>query len=230
MSAPPARRVYQGEVLPPERAREQSLPSLPPGTPFGIPMLARAKFEAHARAFRAYIDLRVAQRTLIEVDTSIVGAVQNRLAAEERLALALGRQRHLDKILLADEAKLLAELDEVFESIAGNTAGKQERREDHALERRIARANLEVEALEAEARLERLRNPPKEKSDPDQGLSPAKRAAREIARVKKDNAELRAELVAAAGGEDNLTEDDRAHLDTLALSEENQIRLIMENL
>jgi hypothetical protein len=230
MSDPPARKVHQGEVLPPERMREPSLPSLPAGSPFGIPMLARAKFEAHARAFRAYIDLRVAQRTLIEVDTSIVGAAQDRLAAEEHLARALQRQRHLDKILLADEAKLLAELDEVFESIAGNIADKQELREDHALERRITRANLEAEAFEAEARLERIRNPPAAKSDPDENLSPAKRAAREIARVKQDNAELRAELIAAAGGEDNLTEDDRAHLDTLALSEENQIRLIMENL
>jgi hypothetical protein len=193
-------------------------------------MLARAKFEAQARAFRAYIDLRIAQRTLIEVDTSVVGAVQDRLAAEERLGRALMRQQHLDKILVADEAKLLAELDEVFESIAGNAASKREHREDHALERRIMRANLEAEALEAEARLARLKNPPAPASNPDQGLSPAKRAAREIARVKQDTAELRAALIEAAGGEEHLTEDDRAHLDTLALSQENQIRLIMENL
>jgi hypothetical protein len=229
MSDEPVRKIHQGEVLPPQEPRSPGLPSLPPGTPLGIPLLARAKYEAHARAFRAYTEFRLAQREHVEVEASLLGAMQGLLAAEERLAKAFQRQRHLDEILLADEATLLAELDGIFEGLAEAQIDRQDDKATKALKKRIERANLEAEALEAEARVERIKNPPPQ-PHPDATLSRAQRAAQAIARAKEDSAELRAALIKAAGGEDRLTDDDRQHLETLALSLENQIREIMEGL
>ena len=223
------RKVHEGEVLGPSGLRGPSLPDLPPRSPFGIPLLARMKFEAEARAFRAYSDLRRAQRESFDLDTALIGAAQDRLAAEERLALALSRQQHLPKILDAHEAVLLAELDSLFSGVAAAKAAGRERAEDHEFERRIRKAELEAQALEAEARVAALKNPPQTKAEAEPELSRAQKIARAIAQVKKDGAELKASFIEDAGGEENLTEEDQAHLATVELWIEDQIRSIMEN-
>jgi hypothetical protein len=230
MNDPAPKRVLSGDVLPPLLPEQTKVPNLPPETPFGLPILARAKYEARTKAFRAYVEFRNAQKALLEQETSLLSTVQDRLRAQEQLAVALQRHEHLDKILLAEEATLLAELDDLFESIADKVADKRDNKADKELQRRIARANLEADALEAEARLARIKNPPKAEPAAGPQLSRAARVAREIARIKKDSEELRQALVEAAGGEDKLTEEDRAHLDTIALATENQIRELIESL
>jgi hypothetical protein len=235
MSDEPVRRVREGEVLPPERRQVATMADLPPGAPFGIPLLARAKYASQARTFRAYAELRSEQRKLIETETGIIGALREQSATQERYALTLNRHKHLDKLLLADEAVFLAELDAMFEGIKSAAAAKAEANAqaaeakiDEALERRIRRAELEAEAVEAEARLNALKNPPPPKADPDAGLSPAQIIIREMRLIREGGCELREEILRGVGGEEHLTPEDRYALDKLALSIENQINDLLE--
>jgi hypothetical protein len=211
---PVKKKVLFGEVLPPATGHA---PDVPPGTPLGIPLLGRALFDARARVFQSYVKLRQAQTDLILTDRDRDVAVRSRLEEQERLEKAFVRLKHLPLILDAEEAKLLGELDDVFEGIR-----------NRGFDKRKTAATLEAEALEAEERLHAAKNrtPPNK----EEKFSRAQRIAREILRVKADFAELKEALISAAGGEENLTDDDRSQLDTLELAREDQIKRIMEGL
>ncbi len=171
--------------------------------------------------------MRDSQRDMVNANSRLADAIVGHMAAKERLERALVRQRHLPRILDLEEAQLLFELGEQFQRITDRQAARSIRE----YEWRVQKAEAELAAIEAERRLTAFKNPPKPPPpSPEENLSRAQRAARAIRRIKEEFAELRAALIEAAGGEANLTEEDRAHLDTLEFAKENQIRELMESL
>lgn len=199
-------RVVTGEVIPAERRDVQ----LPPNTPAGIPFLAQAKYWAARRALESYTKALAAQ----------TGALQGLEARERALhgyERSLVQSEHLDDLRRIEELKIVEELASLVEAS-----------ELRGFRTRALKAQAEVEAMEAERRLESVKNPPVPEAKNER--SAAERAGNDIVHMRTDAEALKKTLIECYGGEDRLTEEDRDLLSQVDVAIRNKIVERLENL
>lgn len=199
-------RTVTGEVLPPERRDVQ----LPPNTPAGIPFLAQAKYWAARRALESYTKALGAQAAAYR-------ELEARERARQGFERSLVQSEHLDDLRRIEELKIVEELASLVEA-----SGIREFRT------RSLKAQTEAEAIEAERRLETVKNPPA--PEPKDERSAAERAGIDIAKMRKDAEALKNALIECYGGEDKLTEEDRDLLAQVDVAIRNKIVERLENL
>lgn len=192
-------KTVTGEVIPAERRDVQ----LPPNTPAGIPFLAQAKYWAARRALESYNKALAAQTSAYQ-----------QLEARERARLGFERSlvqaEHLGDLRRIEELKIVEEL------------GVREFRV------RALKAQAEAEAIEAERRLEAVKNPivPEPKNE----RSAAERAGIDIVQMRTDAEALKKTLIECYGDEDKLTQEDRDLLSQVDVAIRNKIVERLENL
>ncbi|TAL00090.1 MAG: hypothetical protein EPO08_14765 [Rhodospirillaceae bacterium] len=187
------------EVLPPERRDVQ----LPPNTPAGIPFLAQAKYWAARRALESYTKALAAQ-------TAAFRELEARERARVGFERSLVQTEHLDDLRRIEELKIVEELASLVE--AGEVRG---------FRTRALKAQAEAEAIEAERRLEAVKNPPAPEAK--DARSAAERAGADIVQIRKDAEELKRTLIDCYGGEDKLSEEDRDTIQQLEVAIRNKI-------
>ncbi|MDO8575982.1 MAG: hypothetical protein Q7R90_01565 [bacterium] len=199
-------RTVTGEVLPPERRDVQ----LPPNTPAGIPFLAQAKYWAARRALESYTKALGAQAAAYR-------ELEARERARQGFERSLVQSEHLDDLRRIEELKIVDELASLVES--------SEVREYRT---RALKAQTEAEAIEAERRLDAVKNPPA--PEPKNERSAAERAGIDIAQMRTDAEALKKTLIECYGGEDKLTAEDRDLLGQVDVAIRNKIVGRLENL
>ncbi|MGO8754652.1 MAG: hypothetical protein ACLQHK_05420 [Gallionellaceae bacterium] len=199
-------RTVTGEVLPPERRDVQ----LPPNTPAGIPFLAQAKYWAARRALESYTKALAAQ----------TGAFRE-LEARERARLDFERSlvqvEHLDDLCRIEELEIIEKLASLVEAS-----------EVRKFRTRALKAQAEAEAIEAERRLEAVKNP--SVSEPKNERSATERTGIDIVQMRTDAEALKKTLIECYGGEDKLTEEDRDLLAQVDVAIRNKIVERLEDL
>lgn len=199
-------RTVTGEVLPPERRDVQ----LPPNTPAGIPFLAQAKYWAARRALESYTKALGAQAAAYR-------ELEARERARQGFERSLVQSEHLDDLRRIEELKIVDELASLVEAS-----------EVREFRTRALKALTEAEAIEAERRLEAVKNPPE--PEPKDERSAAERAGIDIAKMRKDAEALKKALIECYGGEDKLTEEDRDLLSQVDVAIRNKVVERLENL
>ena len=198
-------RTVTGEVIPAERRDVQ----LPPNTPAGIPFLAQAKYWAARRALESYTKALAAQT-----------AAYRELEARERARLGFERSlvqaEHLGDLRRIEELKIVEELASLVEAS-----------EVREFRTRALKAQTEAEAIEAERRLEAVKNPTV--PEPKNERSAAERAGIDIVQMRTDAEALKKTLIECYGGEDKLTEEDRDLLSQVDVAIRNKIVERLEN-
>ena len=178
----PGRHVHEGEVLPPSHESRRTL-EMPAETPFGLGFLGEARFDAIRRVIEAR------QRTLRAIEAHIDAEADVDRALVRR-AISLDQLRNVGSYVqhANNEAEELAFL------------GK--------LHRELERVKLEEQIAQVRARTNGSGAPPKANEKPDDykafvdvltkmpGVVEATRKAKE-------------DIIAQAGGEDRLTDEDR---------------------
>lgn len=206
---PPRAPVYQGEVLSPLSGQISSAPDvsrLPQGA-FGMAFFARARYASESKQIQAYETLVRAKSRLVEALTE-----QGRLL--EGYALQAVRAQELDTLREIERLKIRAQ------------------RADLETATRIAQLRGQIEIEQLEQHLANLRKPsaasaPREKPGlADQFVDLGK----EIDEIDRAHARLRADLVARAGGEAKLSDDDRHRLSKFDLLREQLLNQAMEAL
>ncbi len=199
-------RPVTGEVIPRERRDVQ----LPPNTPAGIPFLAQAKYWAARRALESYTKALAAQ-------TGAFRALEARESARLDFERSLVRVEHLDDLRRIEELKIIEELSSLVES-----------REVREFRTRALKAQTEADAIEAERRLEAIKNPqaPESKSE----RSAAEQAGIDIVQLRTDAEKLKKTIIECYGGEDKVTEEDRNFLSQVDVAIRNKMVDRLENL
>ena len=195
-----------GEVIPAERRDVQ----LPPNTPAGIPFLAQAKYWAARRALESYTKALAAQ-------TGAFQELKAREDARQGFERSLIRTEHLADLRRIEELKVVEELADLVEA-----------NELRDLRNRAVKAQAEAEAIEAERRLEAIKNPPVSESKEER--SATKRVGDDIVKMRKDADDLRKTLIECYGGEDKLTQEDRDLLSQVDVAIRNKIVGRLEDL
>ena len=199
-------KVVSGEVL----HRERSDVQLPPNTPAGIPFLAQAKYWAARRALESYTKALGAQ-------TAALRELEARERARQGFERSLVQSEHLDDLRRIEELKIVEELGSLVEAS-----------EVHEFRTRALKALTEAEAIEAERRLEAIKNPPA--PEPKDERSATERAGSDIVRIRSDAEALKKTLIECYGGEDTLSEEDRGLLAQVDVATRNKIVERLENL
>ncbi len=199
-------RVVTGEIVPRERSDVQ----LPPNTPAGIPFLAQAKYWAARRALESYTKALAAQ-------TGAFRELEARERALQGFERSLVQSEHLDDLRRIEELKIVEELGSLVEASAVRE-----------FRTRALRALTEAEAIEAERRLEAIKNPsvPESKNE----RSAAERASIDIVQMRSDAEALKKTLIESYGGEEKLTEEDRDLLAQVDVAVRNKVVERLENL
>lgn len=199
-------RTVTGEVLPPERRDVQ----LPPNTPAGIPFLAQAKYWAARRALESYTKALGAQAAAYR-------ELEARERARQGFERSLVQSEHLGDLRRIEELKIVEELASLVEAS-----------EVREFRTRALKALTEAEAIDAERRLEAVKNPPAPEHKNER--SAAERAGIDIAEMRKDAEALKKILIDCYGGEDKLNEEDRDLLAQVDVAIRNKIVERLENL
>jgi hypothetical protein len=200
-------RPVAGEVIPAERRDVQ----LPPNRPAGISLLVQAKYWAARRELESYTKALAAQ-------TAALRELKAREDARLDFARSLVRAEHLGDIRRIEELKVVDELAELID-----------RSEVRELNRRTLRAQAEAEAIDAERRLQALKNPPAA-PESKSGRSAIQQASDDIAKMRKDGEALKKTFIESCGGEDNMTQEDRDFLSQIEVGTRNKMGDRLENL
>ena len=202
-----------GEVLPPEDGAQSLANGLPDRG--GIPLFNRMRYNAIRKEMEAYTAaLRAANEGRRELLTAAKIA--------EECDTQLTRLDNLDAIRATAVREIEYELRQADKKLS-DLAGREH---IDALVLRLETARLEAEIIEAEARLERLKNPP----PAEPRVSAFDQMMAEMARVRGDEKRLREAIIKEAGGEENLSEEDRVLLEQLAIVTRDRIARLMEGL
>jgi len=193
-------RPMAGEVLPPERKDGRLLR---PTTPPGIPFIVQAQYWAARRKLEAYTKTLAAQ-------TAAVRELDAREQATLSLERSLVQMEHLDDLRRTEELKIVDEL-------AALVAASEVRE----FRTRAVKAQFEAEAIEAERRLAEIKKPPA--SEPENKRSPGEQAGLDIVRMRKEADELKKTIIECYGGEDKMSDDDRALIDNVEVGLRNRI-------
>ena len=199
-------RVVSGELV----ARERRDVQLPPNTPAGIPILAQAKYWAARRALESYTKALTAH-------TEAFTALEARERARQRFEVSLVQTEHLDDLRRIEELKVVEELASLVEAS-----------EMRDFRTRTLRAQAEAEAIEAERRLEAVKNPPT--PEPKDERSKTERAGIDVTQMRIDAAALKKTFIESCGGEDKMTQEDRDILDQIDVAVRNKMAERLENL
>lgn len=204
---PPApRRALEGQVLPPLR---EDL-ALPPA-PLNIPLLARMKYRSEERQLEAYARLVEAKNALLDV-------LQRQRELLEAREISIVRIENLDKLREIERLKIDNRLTLLLKD--AELEGLRKGVEIEELHVRLAEAKRRRAEIESPA-------PPAEKPTMGKRLATALENLREVDDVFKRQ---RAELIEAAGGEDNLTNDERQELERLEILRRTQVEKLHEDL
>ena len=200
-------RPVKGEILAPQRAKGQVMPL---NTPPGIPLIVQAKYWAARRKLEWYTKALAAE-------TGMYQALAARERAMQNLERTLVQSEHLDDLRRIEELKIVEELATLMEAS-----------EVREFRTRALKAQVEAEAIEAERRLDAVKNRPT--SEPKGERGAVEQAGFDIVQIRKDAEALRKTLVECYGGEDKLTDEDRALLAQLDLAIRNKVAERLENL
>lgn len=203
---PPAPRVIQGQVLPPLREDLQ----LPPA-PLSIPLLARMKYRSEERQLLAYT-------RLVEAKNALLGVLQRQRELLEAREMSIVRIENLDKLREIERLKIDNRLTLLLKDA-----------ELEGLRKGVEIEELHVRLAEAKRRRAEIENPtsPPEKQSMVKRLAGALENLREVDDVFKRQ---RAELLQAAGGEGNLTDDERQELERLEILRRTHVEKLHEDL
>lgn len=202
-------RVLSGQVLPPQ-PRAGHLPATRPG----IPLLVEVRNWSERKQVESLVKLERARNELgglLVAQYELVGAL--RKARERELA----QLEHLPTIRAIEEHRVLDELDQLREA---TTARK--------LRAQIQKLDLERQLIEARRARDAAKRPPAPPAAPVRVSTEDRIKTRleEIDGIERVFRERQEAIVKSAGGEDNLTEDDRRRLDQLDV----QLRTMLERL
>lgn len=198
-------KPLRGEVLP----QKSSMPA--PQTPApqvgGPAFWVRWRYHSASEKARAYTEF-------LQHLTSTVHATEQLERAMERRDAGLARLERLGDLREAEHLKIDGEIERVQAAFAAQR-----------LNARSALAALEADALHAERKLARL----KEEAKPDDGgESPARRAADLIKKLRKEHADIVAELKAERGEAWSQADEDLVQRMELALND--RINRIIEEM
>lgn len=200
------RRPLQGQVLPPLREDLQ----LPPA-PLRIPLLARMKYRSEERQIEAYTRLVAAKNLLLSVlDDQRLLLIAREISIERMDNLSSIRE--IERLKIRNELKLLekdAELEELLRSV-----------QIEELRVRLGQAKR----LNAE--LENPTPPPPKRTVAEQ----IEEALVELREVDDLFNQRRDELIKAAGGVANLSEDERQTLERLEILRRTHVEKLHEDL
>lgn len=206
-----------GEILPPER-RGHQLPQ--PNTPVGIPVLVQAKYWAARRKLESYTKAIAAQAAAYQ-------ALEERNRARIGFEESLVRIEHLDDLRRIEELKIVAEELKILKEVA-SLADLVEGSAVDQNRTRALKAQTQGEAIEAERRLEAIKNPPAPVSKDER--SAVQRTGTDIVQIRRDMEELKKTIIECYGGEDKLTEEDQDLLQQVEVATRNKIIERLENL
>lgn len=205
-----------GEVLGPKRD-EMHLPIERPLN--GIPLFNRIHYRSVRRELEEYRGVLAAKNAVLRehLETQRIGEDFNR---------ALLRTERLDDLRQIEGLKIDSELDAAMRLLIAQNRNAQA--DDIAHRARMAR--LEREAIEAEQDLEALKNPPPPPPPPPPKPDEAERIRSEIAKIRRQEKDLIAALVAEVGSEADLPEEDQELIRDVRLQTRDRIARLIEDL
>lgn len=208
-------KPMMGEVLRPEHEKIGLRVELPSG---GIPLFNRIAARERRKEIEEYI-------ALAKAGNAFVREINEARALSETFERGLVRTEKIDTLRRTEALKIDGELDAALDA----EIERHEAAKDNALARRARRAVLEAQAIEAEQRVEALKNPPPAPG-PKPRQSQAEWIATQVGELRAREKELIAALVGEAGAEEDLDEDDRDLVERARMATRDQIAKLFEEL
>ncbi len=202
----PARRALSGQIVQPLRDDLQ----LPPA-PFGVPLFATVKYRSQERQLKAY-------RSLVEAKSALLRALDEQRGLLVQREISITRLEHLDELREIERLKITNEL-----------ASLKQEAEIHNLRKRVEIEELHARLADAKRRRRMMEDPkasPEEMSAPEK-LTEALRQVQEIDEVLRGQ---RAKIIEAAGGEENLSAEERNRLDQIEVLRRTHVEKLYEDL
>ena len=153
----------------------------------------------------------------IAAQTAAYQALDARERARLAFELSLVQAERLGDLRRIEELKIIEELASLVEAS-----------EVRGYRTRALKALTEADAIEAERRLEAIKNPPA--PEPKDERSEAERTGSDIVQMRTEAEKLKKTLIDCYGGEDKLTEADRDLLEQVDVAFRNKIVGRLENL
>ena len=152
----------------------------------------------------------------IAAENNIIALWTERLRIQEQFELQAARFGALPLLKSVAEAKVYAEIEQVFEEI-----------DDQKEERLLQRLNRKASIIEAQRRLDELQRPPAPDLPPPAKESRANQKAAAIKRIREECDQLIAVLLAGRR-EEELDEDDRQLVDECRLNAMRRIKDLLQ--
>jgi hypothetical protein len=192
---------------------------MPLGQPLhGISIINRARYWVVSKELKAYTEaLRLRNEAMEEV-------LRGENLKVDYHGRVLTRVRRLSELRRIEERKIDIEMDRL-EAEAERLADEREELRVKKLDRQLREMALRIQIASATRDLAHAENPPPEQPEVPWG----KRTADEIARIHVDFEEIRAAIVAAAGGEDRLSERDKEVLEQAEIARRNSVSELLES-
>jgi hypothetical protein len=193
-------KLHKGTIILPERDAHRDT-----GRPMIVSAFARIRNEILQKELAS---LAAKARTWNE----FVEALRDGERLKQDYMTALVRSENLDQLRLGEEAKILAEVQEIFDEAAARQ--KQHKLRDLRLDAEIERAQRELDAL---------RRPTGDK--PEESRTKKRVAA--IKRIREERDEM-IEIIKAGRPNDQLGEEDTRLIDDMRLAADNEIKNMLE--
>lgn len=142
----------------------------------------------------------------------VVTALRDGERLRQEYQAAFIRSEHLPLLRAAEEEKVLAEVQKIFDDES-----------DRQLERKVRRTHAEAELIRAERDLDALKNPRSPKADESRG----KQRIAAIKRLREERDEMIA-IIQEGRTEDQLSEEDRQIIQDIRLAADHQIKSLLE--
>ena len=194
-------------------------PSRIPQPLSGMSFLARAQYKAYEKEFAAYLKLL---RTRNEVGQALEDAAKIAESFEKQLV----RIERLPEIRQTEQLKVQAELEGELDKFTARAT----QRELSLIKQRADKANMTASAILAERRLAEIESPPAiPLAPPPPTPSPPEPLGARIAAIRRDEADLLAELMQGYEQIDGMPEAERELIDRIKLKTADLIAELIES-
>lgn len=193
--------LKKGTVLPPERDAHHDA-----NRPMVVSMFNRVRNQVLQKELASLT-------SKAQTWNQFVSALRDGERLKHEYMAALVRSQNLDQLRLAEEAKVLAEVKQIFDE-------EEDRQKDREL-RSIVR---ETQLIRAQRDLDALKNPPKAK---EEGSRSQRRIAK-IKQIRKDRDEMIA-IIMENRTEEQLTDEDKQLINDIRLAADNEIKNMLED-
>lgn len=200
MTDSPEATIHKGTIIAPERSAHRDT-----GRPMIISAFARVRNQVLQKELAS---LAAKARTWNEFVTALRDGERLKL---EYMAV-LVRSENLDQLRMGEEAKVLMEVQEIFDTAAA-------KRKEHKLHD----IRLDAELIKAQRELDALKKPPPEEPKESRG----KRRARRIKEIREERDEMIANFTDNRP-EAELSEEEKRIVDDMRLAAENEIKRFLE--